>query len=79
VGYVSRGRGISVHKDVCPNMRHIEKERIMSAVWANVESDVYTAALNIEARPSNTMLSDISGCFAKLGMEITSLNAKQSK
>lgn len=79
VGYISRGRGLSVHKEDCPNMRNISTQLKLPASWANVSSNVFTAVLNIEGRSTNTMLSDISGCFAKMGLKVTALNAKELK
>ena len=33
IGYVSRGRGVSIHREDCPNMKNVEIERIIEASW----------------------------------------------
>ena len=32
-GFISRGRGISIHRSDCPNLRNVEKERLIEAQW----------------------------------------------
>ena len=79
IGYVSRGRGVAVHKTDCPNMRDVEKERILTAKWANIDDSIYNAPIYIECDNNNTMLTSITGVIVNLGLGIAMLNAHQSK
>lgn len=79
LGYVSRGRGVTVHKVNCPNMKNVEKERIMSAKWANADNSVFIAPINIECDISNSIITQITGALAKMSLNIATLNARQTK
>lgn len=79
IGYVSRGRGVSVHRADCSNMKNVEKERIMPAKWANIDDSVYNAPIYIECENDNTMITQITSLIINMGLGIAALNAHQSK
>lgn len=79
IGYVSRGRGVAVHKADCPNMKNVEKERIMNAKWADADNSVFIAPINIECDTKNSLITQITGTIAKMSLNIATLNARQNK
>lgn len=79
IGYVSRGRGVNVHRADCPNMKNVEKERIMSAKWMDIDDSVFNAHLYIECDNKNTMITQITGAIANMGLSISTINAKLNK
>ena len=79
IGYVSRGRGVAVHRADCPNMRNIEKERLMAARWANIDNTTYNAPIYLECDNNNTIIASITATIVNMGMGIAMLNAHQSK
>lgn len=59
VGYVSKGRGVKVHRKDCPNIAH-EKERLIPVYWADdLEENNYSVHLQIESEDRNYLLSDL--------------------
>lgn len=50
VGYVSRGRGVSVHCVDCPNVKNMEPERLIEAKWDDVISQNFLASLKFIAK-----------------------------
>ncbi|MFZ4507668.1 MAG: RelA/SpoT family protein [Fimbriimonas sp.] len=61
VGYVTRGRGIMVHRKVCPNATHLvetEPERLMNIGW-EVDGNVYGVPLRLLAQDRQGLLMDI--------------------
>lgn len=50
VGYVSRGRGVSVHCVDCPNVKNMEPERLIEAKWDDVISQNFIASLKFIAK-----------------------------
>lgn len=59
VGYVSKGRGVKVHRKDCPNIAH-EKERLIPVYWADdLEENDYSVHLQIESEDRNYLLSDL--------------------
>lgn len=78
VGYISRGRGISVHRLDCPNVRGIEDERLISAEWASVSSgSSFSVALTITAYDRKGLVADICSLVADLSkVTLTSIAAR---
>ncbi len=68
VGYVSRGRGLVLHRDDCPNVqlyREREPDRIIAVDWKYNPSERYQATLKITAMDRVGLLNDISAVFAE--------------
>lgn len=60
IGYISRGRGIIVHRTDCPNMKGIELERICETEWASVSSGAnFSVSLTIIAINRKNLASDV--------------------
>jgi guanosine-3',5'-bis(diphosphate) 3'-pyrophosphohydrolase len=66
VGYVSRGRGIIVHKASCPNMMHIRdiEERHIEVQWETA-SPTSTRRFQVEARTGGNLFSEVEGAIRK--------------
>jgi len=84
VGFVTRGRGITVHRTDCINMINLpqsERTRLIEAEW-DVEDgtdDTYSAEIKIFCNNRIGMLADISRIFTDLNIDITSINLKNAK
>ncbi len=76
VGYISRGRGVSVHRKDCPNIKSMEPERLIEAVWDTGGEENYNVTLNITAESSGGMLAGITAYIAAAKMPITGANVK---
>ncbi len=76
-GYVTRGRGISVHRDDCANLRHyetLEPDRIAPAVWADNSAKPYQALIGVECTDRSGLLADITVLIAGKGVNINAVN-----
>lgn len=76
VGYISRGRGVSIHRADCPNMKHIEEERIIEAAWSQNMSSQFTATLEVVGVNKSKLLVDVTTFFAARKQLLTSVNLK---
>ncbi|MFW5780511.1 MAG: ACT domain-containing protein, partial [Bacillota bacterium] len=79
VGYISRGRGVSVHRSDCANMKNIPKERLLKASWANISDNTFRTMLKIDCIDRNGILGQISATISTLKIPITSMNARVTK
>ncbi|MBD5495719.1 MAG: bifunctional (p)ppGpp synthetase/guanosine-3',5'-bis(diphosphate) 3'-pyrophosphohydrolase [Lachnospiraceae bacterium] len=86
VGFVTRGRGISIHRTDCINIMNlpeIDRVRLIDAEWqSNGESEgdeKYTAEITIFANNRNGLLADISKALTEKDIDILSLNTRVSK
>jgi len=74
IGYITQGRGITVHRRDCPNIiNEVEKERLINVNWGDVEQ-VYPAAIQVDAWDRVGLVRDISAIIAEEGINITDVN-----
>jgi GTP pyrophosphokinase len=65
-GYVTRGRGVTVHREDCVNMRHAtDPHRIVEVEWDEGSRQVYPVRLRIEARDRTGLLRDVATAIAE--------------
>jgi GTP pyrophosphokinase len=76
VGYVSRGRGVSVHRVDCANVKNMMPERLLKAEWANTPDSTFRTALRIESVDKTGMIGQISAAIAAMNFSITSMDAR---
>lgn len=75
VGFVTRGRGVSVHRADCPNARELVSssgERILEVEWDTETSSTYQVEILIEALDRTRLLQDISIALADAGVNVLS-------
>jgi GTP pyrophosphokinase len=72
VGFVTRGRGISVHRTDCPNVRLFDedKDRVVKVSWEESEAKQYVVSLQVVASDRPGLLHDISAILSEVGVNI---------
>ncbi|MCU0972598.1 MAG: bifunctional (p)ppGpp synthetase/guanosine-3',5'-bis(diphosphate) 3'-pyrophosphohydrolase [Burkholderiales bacterium] len=71
IGFVTRGRGITVHRRDCRNLRAMPDERMMTAEWGRTESQHFPVDIRIEARDRQGLLRDISEILSRERINVT--------
>lgn len=86
VGFVTRGRGVSIHRTDCVNMLHLsdmERERLIEAEWqaGAVDEDFgeYNAEIRIFCHDRPGLLVDISKVFTEADINITGMQSKANR
>ncbi len=86
VGFVTRGRGISIHRTDCINILNLpelERDRLIDAEWEGVPDEVtgekYLAEIRIYANNRNGLLADISKALTEKNIDILSMNTRTNK
>lgn len=77
VGYVTRGRGISIHRKDCPNVNMTESERLIEVEWDEEGGDrVYDAELQIEAYDRPGLFNEVMTTVSNLPQTVNISNMK---
>ena len=81
IGYITKGRGVSVHRKDCVNVKELIKEenRIIDVYWENEEKASYNVDIEIEANDRMGLLSDILKAIANSKVNILAVNTKTGK
>lgn len=84
VGFITKGRGVSVHRADCPNVQpnalsEEDKNRFIEVSWSGGENNTYIATLKVEAIDSAGMMMKISTIIADIGLNCASINARKLK
>ena len=81
IGYITKGRGVSVHRKDCVNVKELIKEenRIIDVYWENEEKASYNVDIEIEANDRMGLLSDIPKAIANSKVNILAVNTKTGK
>ena len=64
IGFITRGRGVSIHKQNCRHINDADPERVVEVVWEPSHEDVYQARLRVTSVDKKGTLADISTIMA---------------
>nr|WP_326491628.1 TGS domain-containing protein [Desulfolithobacter dissulfuricans] len=76
VGFITTGRGISVHKADCPNLRTTDPRRWIAVRWSGSPKATHRSALLIRAENQKNLLVEISSTINADDAEIVELNSR---
>jgi GTP pyrophosphokinase len=83
VGYITRGRGLTVHRRDCDNLRQLaaaEPARLMEVAWAEASpEDAYPVDLIIVAADRKGLLRDISAVFSEADLTLLGVNTSTDR
>ncbi len=76
VGYITRGKGVTVHRADCPNiLAEDERERLVEVEWGKVKEQVYPVSIRIDAWDRDGLLRDVSTIVAEDKVNMTNVSA----
>lgn len=84
IGYVTRGRGISIHRTDCVNvlgMNEVDRTRLIDADWqedAFNSTNLYSSEINIYASDRTGILFDVTLVFKEMNINVTAVNSKSN-
>ena len=76
VGFVSRGRGVTVHRADCPNLTQEDKDRILPAEWTDKAGENYVVSIKLNGTEKAPLMSIVSAACAQLGLFVLSFNGR---
>ncbi len=73
IGYITRGRGVTVHRSNCPNVHSsVEADRLIGVEWGNTRRQVFPISIRIEAWDRPGLLRDVSAVVAEEHINMSS-------
>lgn len=82
IGYITRGRGVSIHRRECDNIRaHTEEEkaRLVEVIWDTEVESIYPVDLEIFALDRARLVTDVMNAVVESRTNILAINARVSK
>ncbi len=78
VGFITRGRGISIHRAECPNVPDLRKneERILTVRWDSGKGQIFTTQVLVSAHDRKNLLNEITGTISAAEVNIRSMTAE---
>jgi GTP pyrophosphokinase len=79
VGYITRGRGATIHRQDCPNIMRIrDRERLVRVTWGE-HNNTYPVPVRIKAWDRNGLMRDVSTMISEEGINIARINVDVNK
>ena len=75
-GYITRGRGITVHSVLCPQIHSLEPERRVAVEWHKASKALHTGELRIACRNRSGMIADVGIVCKGLGINVGRIEAR---
>ena len=82
VGFLTRGRGVSVHRSDCPNAKALhtsDEGRMITVWWDNRQQGLFVAAIQIEALDRAKLLRDVTTAISDQGIHILSSSTRTGR
>ena len=79
IGYITRGRGVSVHRIDCPNVKSLPAERAIEFEWNADETQNYPVGIEIEAIDRRNILANIVNTVNENKASVGAVNARTSR
>lgn len=78
IGYITRGRGVSIHRCDCPSMGHSPEdlERMIEVSWDGSSGESFHVGIDIQAYDQAGILMEVMAVLSELKITITNINAK---
>ena len=82
LGYITKGRGVSVHRQDCSNLQNLidtDGERVVEVNWGTAKGTAYFAEIQVQADDRDGLLADIMSVITELKLQLSAVNANLAK
>ncbi|MGB9594359.1 MAG: ACT domain-containing protein, partial [Anaerolineae bacterium] len=80
VGYITRGRGVTIHRRDCPNLlARTDRERLIQVDWGVAKRQTYPVKIEVSAYDRGGLLRDIAAVVADEKASMSAVNARTDK
>ena len=78
IGYISRGKGVTIHRHNCQNLKYLEPERLISAQWQSKENSTFMASLKVIINKIDNNLAKVTSLIASLKLPLRGFEVKEN-
>ena len=79
-GFVTREKGVSIHRECCPDFQHLARkspEKVVPASWAELDSgQIFAIDIEVRAQDRNGLLRDVWDCLARHKVNVTAVHTQ---
>jgi len=82
IGFITRGKGVAVHRRDCVNIINLEEDkcdRLIEADWGDAQHKTYTVSIHVEAFDRQGLLSDVSKVLSDEKVDVVGVNTLSNK
>ena len=79
IGYISRGRGVTIHRKNCPNLKYLEPERLIKAEWQDSLVSDFTAVIKVYADNTNAVINSLNNAARDLKNKLKGFGYREIK
>lgn len=79
VGFITRGKGVAVHRSDCVNINQSDKERLIEVEWSGDSDGLYPVDIEIVANDRVNLLTDIMNAISEMKLYMSSVQARSKK
>jgi GTP pyrophosphokinase len=79
IGFITRGKGVSIHRTDCPNLAGEDQERIIEVEWEQEIKGTYPVDIEIEGTDRVNLLTDIMNAFSEMNLYLNAAKARTKK
>jgi GTP pyrophosphokinase len=78
VGFITRGRGVTVHRSSCSSLPLLreESDRLVPVEWEVARNDIFNVRIKVVGQDRKGLLKDLTESISKLNINLTSLDIK---
>lgn len=79
VGYISRGRGVTIHRHNCPNLKYLEAERLIKAEWQDSKGESFTTVIKIHTDIGSSVYNTLNAVAISFKNKLKGFGFKEIK
>jgi len=74
IGFISQGRGVTIHSKECLNVKNLNQDRIINAYFTDVQNKKFNAHINIIANKTNSIIVNVTKLISEQKIDLTGVN-----
>ncbi|WP_188647105.1 RelA/SpoT family protein [Marinithermofilum abyssi] len=78
-GFVTQGRGVSVHRADCPNLKSVEEERMVPVEWEGIGDQLYNVDIEISGLDRNGLLNEVLQAVSETRVNLVAVSGKADR